>query len=264
MKRALAVGISTFDNRDIAPLAGCMNDATLMIRMLQQQFGFMPEDCSTLVNASATRAAIIDGLEWLVSDIADGDVIVLSIATHGTWIGEQGRKTNADIPAAFEKTYLTYDYSESNILLEREVSSILDRIPARANCYCIIDTCYSGVPDETPLHTGALHRGHCSHSCDPCIHQKANAPRGDVINRIVICGCADNERSYDVPTTEGNHGLLTICLYETLEQRSWSVTVDEAFDEVRNRVSTLAKAWRLTQTPQLRCPQKLVNNILFR
>lgn len=62
----------------------------------------------------------------------------------------------------------------------------------------------------------------------------------------------------------GQHGLFTHSLYQTLEQHSWEMTVGDVYEEVRNRVITLAESMQVKQTPQLRAPSHLLNSNIFR
>jgi hypothetical protein len=263
MKKALCVGISRFRDPYISPLAGSANDVALMVGMLQQHFGFMPEHCTSLVDECATKAAILNGLERLVAGLSGDDIVVFSIATHGSWKIVYRREGRG--PVAIKKVFFTYDCSESNVLFEDEVCALLNEVPRGATCYYVIDTCSAGTPGATLLVRGLET---CNPRCDAntlhSVYDGSTVAGSDPINRVVLSGCADDERSLDVPTTEGNHGLLTISLYETLEKRSWSVPVGEAYDEIRRRVGALANMWDLKQTPQLCCPQQLMKTNLFR
>jgi metacaspase-1 len=276
MKKALCIGIASFENPNIAPLAGCVNDANLMAAVLERHFGFTEAGIRSLTDDSATKARVLEGLDWLVDGASRGDVLVLSIATHVTWIedgGDNGQTGEGPCSKTRKRVVITRDYSDTTCLLDSEVNEILDRIPEGANCYSLMDICHAGMTIKTFPAGSASPRARYA-GCDAKTTTRINRdnadPRpkrsgyGGAMNRIAIVGCADHEQSYDVPTTIGHHGLLTFALCQTLHKHAWNVGVGAAFAEVRSRVRTIAKSLGLVQNPQLHGPQRLMNNKLFR
>jgi len=277
MKRALCVGISNFQDPYVQPLDGCVNDIALMAAMLKRHFGFTSKGIRALADENATRAAILEELEWFVDGASQGDVLVFMLATHGTWVFERNEEGYPKIkPGGHDKIFMTYDYSNDYAnpkgLLDKEVGGVLDRIPVGVNCYCIIDTCHAGVSSGMVVDGGMQ----CTVRDYPySLNGKRQSAmqmdkRDDglahygVINRVVISGCADKELSYDIPTEEGKHGLLTLSLYQALEKHSWNVAVDTVYQEVRSTVSTVANFLDVKQTPQLHGDRSLMKNIIFR
>jgi len=272
LKRALCIGISRFQDSTISPLAGGTNDALLLASILQRHYGFRTADVRLLADESATKSAIVAGLEWLVSGAAPGDVLVFTLATHGT------RNIDREAPAGpsgevggNERIFLTYDSSVANKLLRDEVGSILNRLPPAAHCYCIIDTCDIG-PFYYATRIDAVDEArHAARSeANSQFPLDANAqPRSESISRdttpprVEMTACADHEQSFDLPIEAGCNGLFTHALYQTLEQHGWDVTVGAAYEDVRSRVSNLAESLKVKQTPQLRCSLRLMSNKIF-
>ena len=76
MKRALLVGV----NKYLEPgndLSGCVNDVTDVYELLTTKFGFEADNVRVLTDARATQANILVRLEWLVSSLEPGDVVLL-------------------------------------------------------------------------------------------------------------------------------------------------------------------------------------------
>ena len=276
MKKALCVGISHFQDPYVRALEGCTNDVCLMASMLKRHFGFTTAGIRSLTDEGATRTAILKELEWLVEDAAQGDVLVFTLSTHGTWMFERNEEGYPKMkPGGFDKIYMTYDYCNNyknpNGLLDKEVGAVLDKIPRGVNCYCIIDTCHSGLPSEMKYDASDQFSAHCYPSSvgerDRYIIQVnerlGRDPHYKEVNRVVVTGCADRELSYDIPTEEGKHGLLALSLYQALERHSWNVAVDTVYQEVRNTVRTMANFMDVTQTPQLYGRRRLMKNIIF-
>ena len=276
MKKALCIGISNFQDPYVKPLEGCVNDVALMTSMLKRHFAFTTANVRSLTDEDATRTAILEALEWLVEDAAQGDVLVFTLATHGTWIFERDEEGYPKIkPGGFDKIFMPYDYlnnyTNPNGLLEKEVGAVLDQIPRGVNCYCIIDTCHSGLPSEMISDASDQLSARCyppdvggrDRNIIQIDERLGRDPHYKEVNRVVVTGCADRELSYDIPTEEGKHGLLALSLYQALERHSWNVAVDTVYQEVRNTVRTMANFMDVTQTPQLYGRRRLMKNIIF-
>jgi len=273
LKKALCVGVSSFRDPYVSPLAGAANDAVLLATMLQRHYGFTAADVRLLTDESATHSAIISGLGWLTASAAPGDVLVFTLATHGT------RTIDRDAPpgpsgeaGGNEKIFLTYDCSTANYLLRDDVAAVLDRVPSGANCYCIIDTCDIG-PFYYSARLDAAQEDRTPACSDSNVRYQNDVNAGwraedtspdDTVNRVKISGCADHERSYDLMLDTGSHGLFTHALYHSLERHAWDMTVSAVYAEVTRQVTALAKSMNVKQTPQLRAPRRLMNNKIFR
>lgn len=273
MKRALCIGISRFADCYTSPLAGGANDAVLLASMLQQHFGFKPSALRLLTDESATTSAITAGLEWLTVGTAPGDVLVFTLATHGTRTIDH----NAPLGPAGEvggnkRIFLAYDSSVSNNLLRDDVAAMLDKIPVGVICYCIIDACDIGpFYNANRLNTSEENRRAVRSQLNVYISRNDNQGRKnsgseqyDATHRVELTSCAAREESFDLPDATPPQGLFTHSLYKTLEQNSWDMTVSDVYDEVSARVITLADSMGEKQTPQLRAPRCLMNKKIFR
>lgn len=276
MKKALCVGISYFQDPYVRALEGCANDAALMASMLKRHFGFTAASIRSLTDKRATRTAILDELEWLVGDAAQGDVLVFTLATHGTWIFERDEEGYPKIePGGFDKIFMTYDYANNytdpNGLLEKEVGAVLDNIPIGVNCYCIVDTCHSGLPSEMMSDASdQLSARYSPSGSDGLERYRTRVDEGfqegghcKGPNRVMIAACTNRELSYDIPTEKGKHGLLTLSLHQTLEKHCWDVPVNTAYQEVKSKVTAMANFMDVKQTPQLHAPGRLMNHRIF-
>lgn len=273
LKKALCIGISQFQDPYVSPLAGGANDAILLATMLQQRYGFEAADVRLLTDEAATRSAIVTGLRWLSAGTAPGDVLVLTLATHGTRTIDRNKETGPSGEAGGnEKIFLTYDCAKSNHLLRDDVRAALDRVPTGVNCYCIIDTCDVG-PFYYATRLDAPEEARPAVRSDPKVRYRDDAEterrsgrpsREDALNRVEITGCAEREQSFDLPEDAGCQGLFTHALYHTLERHAWDMTVGAVYEQVRSTVTTLAESMKVRQTPQLRAPRHLMNKKIFR
>ncbi|MCW5631777.1 MAG: caspase family protein [Rubrivivax sp.] len=81
----LAVGVGTFSDPRIHPLALPGKDARDFVAVLQSQQGqaFARVESRLLIDRDATRAAVTAGLKWLTSVVGADDLGVLYLAGHG-------------------------------------------------------------------------------------------------------------------------------------------------------------------------------------
>jgi metacaspase-1 len=70
-------------------LQGCVNDATNVRDILLRYYGFTTNDIRVLVDARATKSAIMDRLNWLVKDAKAGDKLLFHFSGHGSQIRDR-------------------------------------------------------------------------------------------------------------------------------------------------------------------------------
>ena len=68
-KRAICVGINKFANYPQFTLNGCVNDAKDMVGLCRQVLGFKASEVTLLIDAKATKAAIMSALKAAVITI---------------------------------------------------------------------------------------------------------------------------------------------------------------------------------------------------
>ena len=80
-RRALLIGAGTYRYPNIN-LPGASNDPVLLAGLLTERAGFAPSDTRLLVDASATRAAVLDALDDLSRCCEPQDTVVVSYSGH--------------------------------------------------------------------------------------------------------------------------------------------------------------------------------------
>lgn len=99
-RKALLIGISYRENRQLEDLPGCTNDVQQMFALLTSDlFGFkqdaikvLSDELDTIGNVRAeapTRANIIRDLTWLTEDLSRGESVVFFFAGHGDYIEDE-------------------------------------------------------------------------------------------------------------------------------------------------------------------------------
>src|SRR6516162_11950800 len=107
MNRAFLVGINKYPSQ---PLKGCVNDVVDMANFLVSKCNFAMEDIRLLVDERATKAAIIERLDWLLKGLKSGDRILFHYSGHGVQLparniqGEVDSLDEAICPVDFDWT----------------------------------------------------------------------------------------------------------------------------------------------------------------
>ena len=131
----LAIGISRYQ-RDEYRLGLPAKDATDFVAAMQRQKGkfYGDVEVKTLTNQDATRAAILQGLDWLSTAVGPGDVAMLFVAGHG--LNEPGG----------QYYFLPYDGIHDRLrttaVPEQVIRATLGRIRGRVLFF--VDTCFAG------------------------------------------------------------------------------------------------------------------------
>src|SRR5213595_2868459 len=107
-RAALCVGINTFKNLPQSSwLHGCVNDANDLAALLRERYRFASDDVTVLVDAQASKKAVLEALTGLVERAESGnlDQIVFTFSSHGTQIPD----TNGDEADGLDECFACYD-----------------------------------------------------------------------------------------------------------------------------------------------------------
>ena len=143
-KKALLVGIN-----DYAPvgtggpdLRGCVNDVQDMANTLSA-VGIIPASPTTmkiLTDARATRAAIMDGLQWLITGAKTEDLLIFYYSGHGSQMVD----VEGDEPDGKDETICPHDFASAGMIKDDDLRQLFANLPAGVNLDVILDSCHSG------------------------------------------------------------------------------------------------------------------------
>ena len=134
-RRAICVGINAYPT---APLHGCVADAELWAKTLVAA-GFEPP--VMLIDALATRQAILDTLTRTLESSVPGDVVVFQFSGHGTEVPD----VNGDELANNDQAICPVDFADGHFLIDDDIAELFKQIPAGVGVTCFLDNCYSGT-----------------------------------------------------------------------------------------------------------------------
>lgn len=132
----LAIGVGKFQDANIGPLDLTGKDVRDFVAAVKKQQGklYRQVDVKLLVDQTATRDAIMDGLDWLQRQVTQHDVGMLFVAGHGDNDAEMGY---IYIPHNF-----SFDGKRRTAVSFKEFEKTLNSLAGKAVFF--IDTCHSG------------------------------------------------------------------------------------------------------------------------
>lgn len=149
---AVLVGVSDYDDATgIADLRGPMNDVKLLRDTLQQRGDFNITVLADGIEGAQrpTRAAILDTLAKLTTQVSSGDFIYIHLSGHGTQQPDQ----NGDESDGLDEVFLPADTQLAppgsqeipNAIRDEELgAAVADLRRLGADVWVVIDSCHSG------------------------------------------------------------------------------------------------------------------------
>lgn len=136
-KRALCIGINNYPGTHM-DLAGCVNDANAWADELAAR-GFA---VTKLLDAQATKAAMVKAMETVIGGAASGDVVVITYSGHGTYVPD----TSGDEADGLDEGLCPHDIQTGGgALLDDEIHHLFGERKGGVKLVLISDSCHSGT-----------------------------------------------------------------------------------------------------------------------
>lgn len=248
-RKALLVGIN-----DYAPagpggpdLNGCVNDVRDMANTLSVM-GIVPAAPGTmqiLTDARATRAAILNGLKWLIKGAARGDVLIFYYSGHGSQMAD----VSGDELDGRDETICPHDFATAGMITDDVIKAAISGLPAGVNLDIILDSCHSGsgtrelaalsaMPDENsltyryiepPIDVGFMI------DAAPSLNVRGIFRRRDIdgnrapvviagLSHVLWAGCRDNQTSAETNIGGAVRGVFTYNFCKVLRGAGLAIT----------------------------------------
>lgn len=168
-RKALCIGINYAGSN--AELRGPVNDALRWVDVLTHHCGFPREGVAAMIDeypsgelvddddptySRPTQENIMEGLDWLIQDAAEGDVLLFAFSGHAAQVPESAaaasegeRLEDALCPVdweSFEWGVVPYRLISDDVLHQ-----YFARLPAGVLLTVVIDAAVAGVPLRVPL-----------------------------------------------------------------------------------------------------------------
>ena len=256
-KRAFCVGINDYQY-DESDLKGCVNDAKAWADLLETHFDF--DEVNLLLDADATRDNILAGVQDLLDNAQDGDVLVYTFSGHGTYLAD----TSGDEVTIYEEAQCPYD-CEDYLIVDDEWRELFANIPQGVQLTVISDSCFSGsvtrrppgapriqTPDDRRkrfLNPGLI-KG--NKVLDKEKREKAREALKEKypesgMNEILLAGCSDEQFSYDALIDGDYHGAMTYFAIKAITEANFDIT----YADLHKKVVRMISDARFKQSPQL-------------
>jgi hypothetical protein len=234
VKKALCVGINDYPY-DGSDLNGCVNDANAWAELLVKHYDFPQADVKMLLDAEATKANMMAGLQELLAGASSGDVLVFTNSSHGTYIADE----SGDEPA-YDEALCPYDCAD-NLIVDDELRELFEDLPKGVRLTVVSDSCHSGsvtriivgevipglkTPDDRRIRfLSPSLRGErllANPWKSPSKRSQKHPESG--MKDILISGCKDSEYSYDALIGGVYHGAMTYHALEIIQAMKYRVT----------------------------------------
>jgi metacaspase-1 len=272
-KKALVVGIDKYKNPQYN-LEGCTMDAAVMSGMLQDHFGFPGDNIRVLMDDRATKANMLERLDWLVKDAKPGDSMVFFYAGHGS----QVRDRNGDeLEDGMDEILCPHDLNWDDPLTDDILSEKFQRVPKGATLSVVFDCCNSGtstrslyaVMDKDGNVIGEPEYKKTRYIKPPLdIEHRSRGIMlktrriGEVVikeNHILMCACQSNQEAQEKRFGTQARGAFSYFFGEALKRANWQLSYRQAHDDTLVRLRDNG----FIQVPQLEGPPELMDRQLF-
>ncbi|MEO5639961.1 MAG: caspase family protein, partial [Chitinophagaceae bacterium] len=254
MKKALLVGINKYpDPRN--ELHGCINDITDMAAFITKQRQFASPDVRLLSDARATKANIMERLEWLTQGAKAGDQLLFHYSGHGAQMATRSKSGELD---GLDEVICPYDFdwSDATALKDKEFAKIFSGLPKGADFIWISDSCHSqdlsrgikkpvkGIfkvrtmipPPDIAWRNMSISRTNVT------LNELAKTAKEK--NLALISGCKSTQESADAVFNKKANGALSYFLLKSLNAKTGKTT------SLSELVAIINKSLRKVKYPQ--------------
>jgi len=253
-RKALLVAIDQYPD-PAHHLFGCVNDLRLMRLLLEETYGFAPEDIVELTNAQATTRNLLQAIRsHLIEGTSPEDLAFFFFAGHGTGV----KDFDGDEADGIDEAIVTYDFDplkSETWFTDDLIFELFQRIPA-GRVVAIHDCCHSGSGnrgagspasdsvDPKEVKYRFTDAGFRSFDLTPPagISRPAHSmltvaqPPGHVF----LAACRDDQLAAEAMIGENRHGLFTVNIVRAFHQNP-GMSLEAVAEKVRDdvvRIST--------------------------
>jgi len=193
-----------------------------------------------LIDADATRANLLAGVDWLVRDARQGDSLFFLYSGHGGQeIHPQGLSEDG-----MADTLLPVDFQAAGQILDTEMSErLVSQLPEGVKLTALIDACHSGTALDLPW---TLLPGQAA-------WKEETNPLFTKSDAILLSGCADDQTSSDGGRDRYGRpgGALTTAFCEVMQPGAAPLSHAELLVQLRQAMERDG----FSQVPQLSSSQ---------
>ena len=270
-KLALCIGINNYPGTNM-DLKGCVNDAGDWSKLLSTR-GFK---VNQLLDAQATKQAMVDRFRNVIAEAASGDLIVITFSGHGTFELD----LNGDELKGLDQALCPYDLQTGGqALTDDEIHALFKARKSGVRIILISDSCHSGsvnrnvradssavgaprkkfMPMEQWMPAARLQQarkaGGAMRTSGALGISTTDKAAGKDLGDLLLSGCEDGETdfSYDAMISGRANGAFTFYALKALE----SLGADASYQAWHQEIVDTLPTVQYPQHPQLVASQKV-------
>ncbi|HRW94122.1 MAG TPA: PEGA domain-containing protein, partial [Thermotogota bacterium] len=141
----LSVGVSNYQSSQVNDLLSPADDARDFASLMQKKYNVPSSNVRLLVDSQASKAGIVAGLNWLVSQANSSKDVLIFFSGHGGQLKDE----NGDEDDGMDELLCPYDFSMQDkvntALLDDEIAVFIQTLTSKANSVTFIfDSCFGG------------------------------------------------------------------------------------------------------------------------
>lgn len=217
-REAVHVGINAYRS---SPLRGCVNDAHDW-NSVAEAGGYTRR--TLLLDAAATKAAILDAIDQAAHRLRSGDRFMLTYSGHGSW----GPDRSGDEADRRDECLVPVDYQRAGMLWDDELHEALVSFRRGVRRLVASDSCHSGTvtrsltsrrtdPTAVPRYLPPAEWIGDARTLEDAVRVEGTRPVGTPrTGAVLLSGCTDLEYSYDAQIGGRPRGAFTAAAIEAL------------------------------------------------
>jgi len=204
--KALLVGINEYggDNK----LYGCVNDVLISRDILRIKHGVLEQDIRMLVDARATKDAIMERLEWLISQSKTTKQLFFHYSGHGAQVPNTNYADDAELDS-LDEVMCPFDFSwvTNTWISDDDINNLLKKKDKSCRLVMIFDCCHSGTVYRTAMNASdQLYKAKAKAISMP-LDMLSRIPRFDVTEAVEIKNEGDRFWGFDNASTKATEKL---------------------------------------------------------
>lgn len=140
IKRAVIVGINTYQCSENINLNGCVMDAIDFYQQLRWFYGYRGYHCKLLLNEDATKENILDALDWAVRRTKARQEVTYFHSGHGSQVED----ISGDESDHLDEVIIPHNFNGNTVINDDELYSVFKNMDPLGYLNMVCDTCYSG------------------------------------------------------------------------------------------------------------------------
>jgi hypothetical protein len=251
-------------DREIKNLNGCVNDVDTISKLFIKYYGFLPQNVTILRDQEASRAAILQTFNQILTKCKKGDYFVFFYSGHGSYEYEVANDNQLRTGKGYRNTILSADIVKPGVsdLNSAELNKIFSGFTDKGVVLTVItDCCHSA----TNTRGSTIFEADSAREVKPSLEAGKFVSNGTATTRLLdqsgaltIGSCQDNEIASEAQVAPKTYyGAFTISFCRSVTE--WSqAPIDVLLDRTVSKLRLLNKQ----QTPNMEAARRLKQNLV--